>query len=418
MLNSVVLDVAIGLVFVYLVLSLMSTAANEWIAQLFEMRAKTLKQGIEALLHSPPVDPAAFQPAEINPSKLLMRLMSPGDKLARALGLDPSTGPGFVTPASTELPAIREALAQRLNSVLSDPQLYAKIDVGRATEATMKRAQKQSAGQALALANAALLRESYPLELGSLASALFNHPLIQSISQNGKLPSYISPQAFSAALTDILAQRESLDAVRVAIGNLPDSPIKQTLVILAQQPSANLAEFERQVQTWFDDSMDRVSGWYKRKVQWVTVIVAAIVTIWANADTVVIARKLFLAPAVRQKIVQDAATQSSQITPSQMADLGELTGWSSEFITFHKLKNGDPKSQPDDSFPGMDLIKSFPLFVAWLWGVLPGHLLGWVLTMTAVSLGAPFWFDTLNKFMNVRSAGTAPNEKGQDKSKA
>jgi hypothetical protein len=38
-------------------------------------------------------------------------------------------------------------------------------------------------------------------------------------------------------------------------------------------------------------------------------------------------------------------------------------------------------------------------------------LLGWVLTIAAVSLGAPFWFDTLSKFVNIRGAGTPPGEK-------
>ena len=53
----------------------------------------------------------------------------------------------------------------------------------------------------------------------------------------------------------------------------------------------------------------------------------------------------------------------------------------------------------------------------WLWAVVPTHLAGWILTAIAASLGAPFWFDTLNKFMNVRAAGTSPTEKGSDKSK-
>jgi hypothetical protein len=32
-------------------------------------------------------------------------------------------------------------------------------------------------------------------------------------------------------------------------------------------------------------------------------------------------------------------------------------------------------------------------------------LFGWSLTIVAVSMGAPFWFDFLNKVMNVRNAG-------------
>jgi hypothetical protein len=37
-------------------------------------------------------------------------------------------------------------------------------------------------------------------------------------------------------------------------------------------------------------------------------------------------------------------------------------------------------------------------------------LFGLIISIVAVSLGAPFWFDTLSKFMNLRSAGTPPGE--------
>ena len=47
-LNS--LDIAIGLIFVFLVLSLIVTAINEWIAQAAALRSKTLKEGIRQLL--------------------------------------------------------------------------------------------------------------------------------------------------------------------------------------------------------------------------------------------------------------------------------------------------------------------------------------------------------------------------------
>jgi hypothetical protein len=39
--------------------------------------------------------------------------------------------------------------------------------------------------------------------------------------------------------------------------------------------------------------------------------------------------------------------------------------------------------------------------------------LGWLLTVGAVSLGAPFWFDTLNRFVNIRAEGRSPEEKAQ-----
>ncbi len=49
------------------------------------------------------------------------------------------------------------------------------------------------------------------------------------------------------------------------------------------------------------------------------------------------------------------------------------------------------------------------------WSTLPADLKSWVLkvfgllaTIFAVSLGAPFWFDLLNKFTNFRSSGPPP----------
>jgi hypothetical protein len=44
-------------------------------------------------------------------------------------------------------------------------------------------------------------------------------------------------------------------------------------------------------------------------------------------------------------------------------------------------------------------------FIEWLL-----KLIGLLLTAVAASLGAPFWFDILNKFMNVRAVGASPDE--------
>lgn len=53
MFDSTVLEVVIGLVFVYLIFSLSCTAVKEWFAQWLGLRSKTLKQGISQLLRDP-----------------------------------------------------------------------------------------------------------------------------------------------------------------------------------------------------------------------------------------------------------------------------------------------------------------------------------------------------------------------------
>src|SRR5438105_2130368 len=50
MFNSQILDVAIGVVFIYLLLSLACTALNELIAHVLALRARTLETGIKELL--------------------------------------------------------------------------------------------------------------------------------------------------------------------------------------------------------------------------------------------------------------------------------------------------------------------------------------------------------------------------------
>jgi hypothetical protein len=39
-------------------------------------------------------------------------------------------------------------------------------------------------------------------------------------------------------------------------------------------------------------------------------------------------------------------------------------------------------------------------------------LAGWLITALAASLGAPFWFDLLGRFINVRNAGKVPGRAG------
>ena len=53
MFGSTILDIATGIVFIYLLLSLMCSALNEMVAWFLGLRASTLKSGIEQLLADP-----------------------------------------------------------------------------------------------------------------------------------------------------------------------------------------------------------------------------------------------------------------------------------------------------------------------------------------------------------------------------
>jgi len=54
------------------------------------------------------------------------------------------------------------------------------------------------------------------------------------------------------------------------------------------------------------------------------------------------------------------------------------------------------------------------------WGKALSMILGWLITALALSMGAPFWFDLLNKLMRLRSSvstSTTSQPKGKDDDK-
>jgi hypothetical protein len=470
MFNSSVLDVAIGLIFVYLLLGLMCTTVNEWLAQLFKTRAATLKEGIRRLLNAPPKGTYLIRPEDIHVTALAKRLNNSDDRLTQAVGpfeaplqasLDQFTKDLATHPDAQPPAGLAGLMAQKLNALLNKPGLIEKIDTSKVTPETKAALAKPPKEKDLPRVNRTLLNEAYPDEIASLSESFYHHPLIKSLGRPGKHPSYVPSKTFALALLDIFAKGQAgqltadqtLARIKTSIDSLPDSDVKKSLQALLLNGSDSLDKVEAKLESWFNDSMDRVSGWYKNRVQVWTVIIASLITILVNADTIQIAQKLMINPALRDKIVQEAKTANAPpadqtaptLTSQQKDDLSSLTGWTEEFRIFHHLNAcSDPnlrgasltevdcRTQSDeeaktnkntkfvaawnsDAFPGTNLLGA--LLFPWLWTVVPNHVAGWILTAIAASLGAPFWFDTLNKFMNVRAAGTSPREKGTDKSK-
>lgn len=160
----------------------------------------------------------------------------------------------------------------------------------------------------------------------------------------------------------------------------------------------DLKKARENVERWYDDAMDRVSGWYKKKTQVFILVWALAVTLSVNADTVLIANTLAHDVTLRTSLVamaeitakeplpQDAkeTTERVQQMSSEIKKLDLPIGWS--------LEPKDPKSLPSD-------VGGWAL-----------KIIGLSLTAIAVSLGAPFWFDVLNKLINIRSAGKKAGE--------
>jgi len=267
--------------------------------------------------------------------------------------------------------------------------------------------------------------------------AIYKHPLIASLSDPDKKrkPSYIPASRFALALIDhVKAQGGQADHPQALVAGLhaaseAKKPYARAVAAVLADTSPQHQTDQSKIEDWFNDGMDRISGWYKRKTTAWIMALAVIVTVALNADTIRISRTLWDNQAVRTAVVEQAkgrvqAEQSNEpvplveytdpekpnegkavrpmpdsaLSPAEREVLGKLTGWTEAKREWKTIEaNNDSK---------------WPLVY-----LLLRTLIGLLLTIVAVSQGAPFWFDVLNRFMNVRSSGRAPDER-RDKSSA
>ncbi|HET7234060.1 MAG TPA: hypothetical protein VFJ16_28870 [Longimicrobium sp.] len=287
---------------------------------------------------------------------------------------------------------------------------------------------------------------------GDRTAALLAHPLIRSLyGKGGRRPSYIPARNFAIALLDVarsgapatdltgvldLFEKDSVfdvtrfladPAITAALGNpaIPDTVRVKMLGALAGAQT-DYQKLQDSVEVWFNQSMDRVSGTYKRYTQIALLIIGAVVTLAINADTIQIWQRLAASPRLQEVIV----AQAVQAIPSIQQELqrqGQLPAPPADGTT-----SPQSPSAPNDSAAKAAIdtaqarLARTQLGLGWSraelarlglvsgksadpWAVLE-KIVGLILTIIALSFGAPFWFDMLNKLVNIRGAGRAPDE--------
>jgi hypothetical protein len=288
-----------------------------------------------------------------------------------------------------------------------------------------------------------------------IAKELFNHPLISGLygdeyvtpsvkltegeakkppkrrlyCRDRNLPSYIPSRNFALALMDIAArgpvnggdvdsqhQRISLQNVRANLANhIPNAHVRRALLSAVDSAQGNLDRAQANLEAWYDSAMDRVSGWYKRATHWMILVIALVLSVVLNINTITIADYLFRHDSVRSTIVAsiekttgDADTQklSYQDARQQLEDMHLPMGWNGATLAD---AYGAPRTRGERKASLQDG-KALG-FSLWYDGV--AVVFGWLITAFAATLGAPFWFDVLNKVMVIRST-VKPHEKSKE----
>ncbi len=278
-----------------------------------------------------------------------------------------------------------------------------------------------------------------------LALDLYNHALVNPLSAGntdpGKTPavkpSYIEPDQFALAFVDILKQAGDAAAkaeagapaaafgtaagggagatgavaagggataaaaeaaalklkIESAIKDIKDPQIQTTLATLYRKAGQDVNAFRDEIAKWFDAAMDRLSGVYSRYVKAISFVVALVLAGLLNADAIHVADTLWERPALAERLAKldlpivdktHPETEATQLL-KQIEGVAPLLGW-----------NGFGK---DERSRG--------------WGIV-FMILGWVFVAGAALFGAPFWFDVLQRFVQLRGTGPSPDENADD----
>jgi hypothetical protein len=338
MFSSAVLDLAIGLIFSFLSVSLAAGTVVEAIASITKWRARTLSKGIGQLLNDPQFRGIAaelYAHAAINPR-----------------------GPGRNAPKKNPPAYI-------------DRQLF--------------------------------------------ANAIMD---ISGISEQ-----------FAAAVkraTDPNDARPALDQLHDAIAakckEIANPQLEALLTGIIDRSFGNIDRIRSDLATWFDSSMDRVSGVYKRWTQLIAFIAAFLLAGGLNIDSIKVAEALWIQPKLAEQlklppIPAPTAPAGNESGAASSSPKASSTGVLPDpLTTLQRLDQTLPVGWPDGFWrddQGTALWQGYvPSPQFWMAAI------GWLITALSAVFGAPFWFDLLQTFVRLKGSGPSPLEKVQGKGAA
>lgn len=389
MFGSTALEVAIGLAFLFFILSLMATATREILEGLLQSRAAHLERGIRELLRD--TDPATIKS-------------------------DADTGaPNSVTANLYNHPLISGLYR---GSFLGGTKINNKFWLRR----------------------------------------MFNRT-------GSRLPAYIPARSFALALLDLSARgpaeagasagdTAALDVQRIRAGletHIESPQVRRSVLLALDQAKGDLEQARLNLENWFDSAMDRVSGWYRKTTQWILLAIGLIVAMGLNIDTIKVASFLYQSDAERGAIVAEAealvqrAGQSPADAGRLWAELGcpppagqagaasapgtaGVAGTPAAAAAAGQGQAAPQRDRQADISCAQHRIRQLGYPIGWtderiVWPNEKGfgsavhnwlrRVPGWLVTALAITLGAPFWFDILNKIMVIRST-VKPHEKSPE----
>ncbi len=452
-----VLELAIGLIFVYLTLSLLASELQELITTLLQWRAEHLKKSIEVLfsgekfdelpgiefadrLYENPLVAALNQEAK-GPFAHFFRMIS--QRLGQTYRWITRTrnifgqyksGPSFI-PSRTFSAALLDdlgvgALSRQKSQETLELFMEEKLKL---IAKLLDELRNQSGNQALFVDELNELvtrldayrqdfvdrRILFPAAIAKASGEIIHFvedidvvlgqdPTYQSIIRE-RVP--FMKQAIATLKTEPTVS-EIIDLVLANKQYLPQQ-LQRNLKALSQQAqnkaqslSEGVNNLEAEISSWFDRAMERSSGVYKRNAKGIAVIIGFLIAVAANADTTYIIDRLSRDTLLRETITQAANQIVNQPASERLAAEVEEGGLQTESIDAIRAavnENLDTLPLPIGWNPVI-LENQQAQAANWRFPIIR-RVIGWLLTGIAISMGASFWYGVLGKVFDIRNTG-------------
>jgi len=389
MFDSPVLDVLIGLALVFAVFSVAVSRINEAVLTVLRLRARSLEEEIRRLLDG------GDGPQDPDSGSLTDRLFNGPLRALR------STGSGTPPPAMTgQSPAVGSVRRAR---VLGMPSYIPSQAFATGVMALLEPPAR------------AMLRHLDPATLPDDARAAYQAAAAELTPATAQALAAAIPTTDAAARTTAaavvtLAAAGPAAPLATEIAKLPDgTPLKDALLAIVARAGADVDKIAQGLAQWYDDTMDRLSGVYKRRVQRFILAWSLILVVGCNLDVVSVTRTLWSERAVRDVVVSTAQDRVAAGQPGPASGGTAPAGPASV---------GDVSAAADEAARAVRDTSSLDLPIGW-GGDGPRRvpdtvgdwllkILGWAVATLALLLGAPFWFDLLGRLVNMRNSGPKP----------
>ena len=450
-----IVEVAIGIIFVWIVLSLTIIQIQEWISTRLDKRAQDMEEAIHEMLANPNLKAQFYdhpvirgltskkrnEPSKIPPWFYKYPLLRGFTKEKRRI---PSYIPSqqfaltlfdITLTAGTESSLIQQGFLQIREDLQKErniPPERAVIEELNLLIELARSAASTEAGTAFTKNSLALLKvkaEEFSLKYPGL-KPFIDAALAEASRQKAEIDELLKNK-------NVPRQGEAFANLRrgVAALSVISPEFNQTLNALllnieeyVTQGETNLAKARTNVEKWFDDSMDRVSGAFKRYSQMMALLIGLSLAAVLNVDSIDLTLYLWREPSVREALARNAADfdlsqaeleanpeEALQNFRNQFVGLSLPIGWG-----FTRVEGSAFFAASCQLFPQPGQSFGLPVFNSNLCitppnsnnqGNLAIKVLGIALTALAARQGAPFWFDVLKRVVNLRGTGANPAEK-------